>query len=66
MTRNLGGLDRLLRFYLGLALIAWALPYWAPQAGWNWMGWIGVPLVLSALAGSCKLYTVAGLSTCPR
>ena len=39
MTRNLGGFDRLLRFYLGLAMIAWALPYWAPQTGWNAIGW---------------------------
>ncbi|MHB2165563.1 YgaP family membrane protein [Alsobacter sp. R-9] len=64
MTRNVGGFDRLIRFYLGLAMVAVALPYWAPQTGWNWIGWLGVLPMLSAVAGSCKLYKVAGISTC--
>ncbi len=63
MTRNIGGLDRLLRFYAGLVMIAFALPYWAPQTGWNWVGWLGLVPVLSAVAGSCGLYRLLGLST---
>lgn len=66
MTRNMGGLDRLLRFYLGLAMIGFALPYWAPQTGWNWIGWLGLIPLVSALAGSCGLYRMIGLSTCAR
>lgn len=66
MTRNLGGFDRLLRFYLGLAMIAWALPYWAPQTGWNGIGWLGIIPLVSSLAGSCGVYRLVGLSTCPR
>ncbi len=66
MTRNIGGLDRLLRFYVGLALIAFALPYWAPQTGWNWIGWFGLVPVFSAVAGSCGLYRITGISTCAR
>jgi hypothetical protein len=62
----MGGLDRLLRFYLGLALLAFALPFWAPQTGMNWIGWLGLPLMLSAIVGSCGAYRLAGLSTCPR
>jgi hypothetical protein len=65
MDRNLGGLDRLVRFYLGLVMIASALPYWAPQTGWNWIGWFGVLPLASALVGSCKLYSLVGLSTRP-
>lgn len=65
MTRNLGGLDRLVRFYLGLAMIAVALPYWAPQTEWNWIGWLGVLPIASSLVGSCKLYSILRLSTRP-
>ena len=66
MTRNMGGLDRLLRFYLGLMMIGFALPFWAPQTGWNWIGWLGLIPLASALMGSCGLYRVIGLSTCAR
>jgi hypothetical protein len=66
MIRNLGGLDRLLRFYLALAMIAWALPFWAPQTGWNWIGWFGVIPLATSLLGSCGLYRVAGLTTVSR
>ena len=66
MTRNIGGLDRLVRFYLGLAMIGLALPYWAPETGWNWVGWLGMVPLLSAVSGRCGLYRLVGLSTCPR
>lgn len=66
MTRNLGGVDRLLRFYLGLVLIACALPFWAPQTGWNWLGWFGLLPLFTSVAGSCGLYRAVGLSTCAR
>ncbi|WP_293854915.1 DUF2892 domain-containing protein [uncultured Alsobacter sp.] len=65
MTRNVGGFDRLLRFYVGLAMIACALPFWAPQTGWNWIGWFGIVPILSALVGSCGLYRMVGLDTRP-
>lgn len=63
MTRNVGGFDRLVRFYLGLAMIAFALPFWAPQTSWNWVGWFGIVPVLSAIVGSCGLYRMTGLNT---
>jgi hypothetical protein len=66
MTRNIGGLDRLVRFYLGLALIGLALPYWTPETGWNWVGWLGLVPLLSAVSGRSGLYRLVGLSTCPR
>lgn len=65
MTRNLSALDRLLRFYAGLALIAVALPFWVPQTGWNWIGWFGIVPVASALFGTCGLYRIVGISTVP-
>ena len=66
MSRNMGGLDRLLRFYMGLIMIGFALPFWAPQTGWNWVGWFGVIPLVSALLGSCGVYRWVGLSTCSR
>jgi hypothetical protein len=65
MTRNMGGLDRLLRFYLGLAMIGFALPFWVPQTGFNGLGWLGLVPMISGLAGTCGLYRLAGISTCP-
>ena len=65
MKTNVGTLDRILRVVVGLALIAFALGFIAPGAGYNWLGWIGVVPLLTAVVGSCPLYSVMGLSTCP-
>jgi len=56
---NVGGIDRILRIVVGLALIAWALlggPIWA---------WIGVVPLGTALIGFCPLYPLIGMNTCP-
>ncbi|MBX9738973.1 MAG: DUF2892 domain-containing protein [Beijerinckiaceae bacterium] len=66
MTKNVGGLDRLLRVAIGLLLIAYAIPIGFPQTGWNWVGWIGVVPLLTALVGSCPAYSLLGMSTCSR
>jgi hypothetical protein len=66
MVTNVGGLDRILRIVLGLVLIAYAIPLGFPHTGWNFVGWIGVIPLLTALIGSCPLYSVVGISTCPR
>ena len=66
VVRNIGALDRLLRFYLGLVMIGFALPFWAPQTGWNWIGWLGVVPLVSSLAGMCGLYRLIGVTTYSR
>ena len=66
MVTNVGALDRILRIILGLVLIAYAIPLGFPHTGWNIVGWIGVIPLLTALIGSCPLYSVVGISTCPR
>jgi hypothetical protein len=63
MTRNMSAIDRLVRFYAGLALVAFALPFWAPQTGWNWIGWFGLIPMLSAIVGTCGIYRLVGMST---
>ncbi len=63
MSANVGIIDRIVRIVLGLALIAFALGFIAPATGFNWIGRIGVIPLVTALVGSCPLYSVIGLST---
>ncbi len=65
MKNNVGALDRIARIVLGLGLIAFALGYLAPGSSYSWLGWIGVIPLATAALGSCPLYTMVGLSTCP-
>jgi len=57
---NVGGIDRVLRVIVGLVLVAMALT--GTIGVW---GWIGVVPLLTGALGTCPLYTVLGLSTCP-
>jgi len=66
MSKNVGVFDRVLRVIAGLVLIAYAVPVGFPATGWNWVGWIGVVPLITALIGVCPLYSVVGLSTCRR
>jgi hypothetical protein len=60
MKANVGGIDRVLRIVLGLALLA--LTITGTIGVW---GWIGVVLLGTALLRYCPLYQVLGFSTCP-
>jgi Protein of unknown function (DUF2892) len=60
MKSNVGGIDRILRIIVGLALIALA----ATGTIGVW-GWIGIVPLATAALGFCPLYTVLGFSTCP-
>jgi DUF2892 family protein len=63
VTSNVGGIDRIARVIIGLLLIAYAIPIGFPSTGWNWVGWIGVVPILTAIFGYCPAYTIVGLST---
>ena len=60
MKSNVGGIDRILRIVIGLALIALTLT--GKIGVW---GWIGVVPLLTASLGMCPLYSILGFSTCP-
>jgi hypothetical protein len=60
MKSNVGGIDRVLRIVVGLALIALTLT--GTIGVWGWIGL--VPLATAAM-GFCPLYTVLGFSSCP-
>ncbi len=59
MKFNVGGIDRILRIVVGLALVAWAVmggPVWA---------WIGVVPLATGAIGFCPAYPLLGMNTCP-
>ncbi|PSJ80796.1 YgaP family membrane protein [Neisseria iguanae] len=61
MKCNVGGIDRAIRIILGLALIIAA----ATDAI-SWWGWLGVLVLASGVFSFCSLYSLLGVSTCPR
>jgi hypothetical protein len=61
--KNEGTLDRALRVVLGLALLAGYVLM--PEASYRWAFLIGVVPLATGLIGSCPLYTILGISTCP-
>ena len=65
MNTNVGMIDRIARIAVGVLLIAYAIPIGFPSTGWNFVGWIGVIPILTALVGYCPAYSVIGVSTCP-
>lgn len=60
MKSNVGGIDRILRIAVGLALIGATLA--GVIGAW---GWIGIIPVATGATGFCPLYPLLGISTCP-
>jgi Protein of unknown function (DUF2892) len=65
MVANIGYMDRIIRFVVGLALIALALGYIPGMSPQIW-GWIGVVPLVTALFGVCPAYKLLGFNTCSR
>lgn len=57
---NEGTIDRVLRILVGIALIA--IVFVGPKTPW---GWVGLVPLLTGLVGTCPLYTILGIRTCP-
>ena len=58
MKHNVGGIDRILRIIVGLAVIGWGV------YAQNWFGAVGLILLLTAAIGWCPAYLPFGLSSC--
>ena len=58
---NEGTADRILRIVAGIVLLS--LTVVGPKTCWGFVGL--VPLV-TGLAGTCPLYSIFGLNTCPK
>lgn len=63
LPRNEGTVDRVVRVVLGLGLLS--LLAVGPVPGWGLAGLIGIVPLATAALGSCPLYTLFGISTCP-
>lgn len=58
--RNEATIERVLRVIVGLGILS--LTVIGPKSMW---ALIGIVPVLTGLLGSCPLYTILGISTCP-
>lgn len=61
---NEGTVDRVLRILVGLALLAWFFLD-RGQGFWHYAKLIGIVPLVTGLIGSCPIYSILGLSTCP-
>jgi hypothetical protein len=60
MKANVGTADRVIRFLVGAALLAF---FFLGTANWHWLGLIGLVPIFTALAGWCPGYRLLGWST---
>lgn len=63
MTKNVGGIDRILRIGVGLALIA---GFFLNAGGaYSRLYLLGVIPLATGVFSTCGLYSLIGVSTCP-
>lgn len=60
---NVGRFDRILRIIAGVVLLSLYFIY--PEASWRYVALIGVIPLFTGLFGTCPLYSLFGMSTCP-
>ena len=53
--------ERVLRVLVGVIVLS--LVFIGPKTAW---GWIGLLPMLTGVTGLCPLYTILGISTCPK
>lgn len=59
MEKNVGGIDKVVRIILGLAILVAGIIYN------SWWGLIGLVPLGTGVFSRCGLYTVLGINTCP-
>lgn len=64
LKTNVGGIDKILRIAVGLTLLGW---FFVDNGTgfWHYAKLIGIVPLLTGLLGTCPLYSVLGISTCP-
>ena len=64
MTKNVGGIDRIIRYIVGAILVA--AGFFLDGTG-RWIAWgVGAAALLTAQIQFCTPYALLGISTCPR
>lgn len=62
LKTNVGGIDRVLRIVVGLALLV--AFFMLPEASYRWFLLIGIVPLATGLMSTCPLYSIFGMSTC--
>ncbi|MBE7521214.1 MAG: DUF2892 domain-containing protein [Burkholderiales bacterium] len=62
MNVNMGNIDRVIRFVVGLAILSLVFVL---EGNARWWGLVGLVPLLTSLAGRCPAYAIFGMSTCP-
>ncbi|WP_439560057.1 YgaP family membrane protein [Roseinatronobacter sp.] len=62
LAQNVGGIDRILRIVVGLALIAGF--FLNAEASMRWLYLIGIIPLATGLMQTCPLYSLIGVNTC--
>ena len=60
MIKNVGNIDRIARVVIGLGILS--LAFVGPQTA---LGYVGLIPLVTGIVGTCPLYKLMGLSTCP-
>lgn len=60
MTQNIGGIEKIIRIVLGVALLVWGFVLSDP---FNYWGLIGIVPLATALIGWCPAWTLLGINT---
>jgi hypothetical protein len=61
-AKNVGGIDRVVRIVVGLALIAGF--FLNSGATYGWLYLIGIVPLLTGVFSTCALYSLIGVNTC--
>ena len=62
LAKNVGTVDRAVRVVLGIGLLSMLA---LVEGGARWIGLVGIVPLATAAMGSCPLYSLFGISTCP-
>ncbi|WP_417263620.1 DUF2892 domain-containing protein [Celeribacter sp.] len=62
LKKNVGGIDRILRIVVGLALILGF--FLNADASMRWLYLLGIIPLVTGLMSSCPLYSIFGINTC--
>jgi hypothetical protein len=62
MAANVGGIDRVIRIVVGIALLSF---FFVLEGNARYLGLIGLVMLATGVFRFCPAYTLFGLSTCP-
>jgi hypothetical protein len=62
--KNVGGIDRILRIVIGLAILGWGAYGWSATGTFNLWALIGLVPLFTGVIGWCPPYSIFGISTC--